>query len=111
MIDTNRAYARTRADELEDLNICASVPYLKELLEPATFVPDVLYARPDYSYYSAQVYGENFFCIGDAATLGTGIVSFGPRRQTVPTIRFAWPARPASWPSSVMTICPTILNR
>ena len=56
---------------------CYQQPYLKELLTPAKFIDGSLQYRPDYSYYSTQVCGENFYCIGDAAAFVDPIFSHG----------------------------------
>ncbi|MCF6250053.1 MAG: FAD-dependent oxidoreductase [Methylococcaceae bacterium] len=56
---------------------CAKVPYLSTLLEPACLVEGSLQYRPDYSYYSSQICGENYYCIGDAAAFVDPIFSHG----------------------------------
>jgi flavin-dependent dehydrogenase len=56
---------------------CASVPVLKELLAPATFIEGSMFFRPDYSFYSERVAGENFYCIGDAGAFVDPIFSQG----------------------------------
>ena len=56
---------------------CAEVPYLRELLRDAEFIEDSLQFRPDYSYYSTQICGENYYCIGDAAAFVDPIFSHG----------------------------------
>ncbi len=56
---------------------CARIPYLRELLEPATFIEGSMFFRPDYSYYSEKIWGEGFFCIGDAAAFVDPIFSQG----------------------------------
>ncbi|MGR9115354.1 MAG: NAD(P)/FAD-dependent oxidoreductase [Gammaproteobacteria bacterium] len=56
---------------------CASLPHLKRLLEPATFIDGSLQYRPDYSYYSNTICGENYYCIGDAAAFVDPIFSHG----------------------------------
>jgi len=57
--------------------ICARLPYLKQLLEPASFIEGSLQFRPDYSYYSKNICGENYYCIGDAAAFVDPIFSHG----------------------------------
>lgn len=57
--------------------VCASEPYLSTLLAPATFIDGSLQHRPDYSYYSRQICGENYYCIGDAAAFVDPIFSHG----------------------------------
>ena len=59
------------------LRTCQQTPYLKQLLEPATFIEDSLQFRPDYSYYSEKMCGENYYCIGDAAAFVDPIFSHG----------------------------------
>jgi 2-polyprenyl-6-methoxyphenol hydroxylase-like FAD-dependent oxidoreductase len=53
------------------------VPYLRDLLAPASFVEGSTSFRPDYSYYSEAVCGEGFCCIGDAANFVDPIFSQG----------------------------------
>ncbi len=57
--------------------VCFNQPYLKELLAPAEFIDGSLQYRPDYSYYSTQICGDNFYCIGDAAAFVDPIFSHG----------------------------------
>ena len=59
------------------LETCRSVPYLKDLLSSAQFIPGSLQFRPDYSYYSTAPCGDNYYCIGDAATFVDPIYSHG----------------------------------
>jgi flavin-dependent dehydrogenase len=56
---------------------CATLPHLSSLLEPAQFIEGSLQYRPDYSYYSDIICGENFYCIGDAAAFVDPIFSHG----------------------------------
>ncbi len=56
---------------------CTELPYLASLLEPASFIEGSLQYRPDYSYFSNQICGENFYCIGDAAAFVDPIFSHG----------------------------------
>lgn len=56
---------------------CASLPHLSTLLQPAQFIEGSLQYRPDYSYYSNNICGENFYCIGDAAAFVDPIFSHG----------------------------------
>ena len=56
---------------------CSSLPHLNSLLEPATFIKGSLQCRPDYSYYSTRICGENYYCIGDAAAFVDPIFSHG----------------------------------
>jgi flavin-dependent dehydrogenase len=59
------------------LQACASQPYLSTLLEPAKFLEGSLQYRPDYSYYSDKICGENYYCIGDAGAFVDPIFSHG----------------------------------
>ena len=56
---------------------CETLPHLKNLLEPARFIEGSLQFRPDYSYYSERICGENYYCIGDAAAFVDPIFSHG----------------------------------
>jgi len=59
------------------LQTCRSLPYLSRLLEVAEFIPDSLQFRPDYSYFSQNICGANYYCIGDAAAFVDPIFSHG----------------------------------
>ncbi len=56
---------------------CASLPHLSHLLKPAQFIEGSLQFRPDYSYFSDRICGENFYCIGDSAAFVDPIFSHG----------------------------------
>ncbi len=56
---------------------CSELPYLSKLLESAEFIEGSLQYRPDYSYYSNNICGENYYCIGDAAAFVDPIFSHG----------------------------------
>ncbi len=56
---------------------CARLPHLRALLDAAEFIDGSLQFRPDYSYYSQRICGENFYCIGDAAAFVDPIFSHG----------------------------------
>ncbi len=56
---------------------CVRMPYLDKLLQSARFIPGTLQLRPDYSYYSHNICGENYYCIGDAAAFVDPIFSHG----------------------------------
>ena len=56
---------------------CQRLPYLSQLLESARFIEGSLQYRPDYSYYSDNICGENYYCIGDAAAFVDPIFSHG----------------------------------
>jgi len=66
-----------REQERYFLEVCRTTPYLRELLEPATYVEDSIVFRPDYSYYSTKIAGDGFCCIGDAAAFVDPIFSQG----------------------------------
>lgn len=78
VINTDRASAMDRsAREGFFLNTLKTAPYLERLLESAEYLPDSFSQRPDYSYYSTRLCGENFYCIGDAASFVDPIYSHG----------------------------------
>ncbi len=56
---------------------CAELPYVKDLLKNASFMENSLNYRPDYSYYTTQSCGENYYCIGDAAGFVDPVFSHG----------------------------------
>jgi len=56
---------------------CRDLPHLRDLLQPASFIPDSLQFRPDYSYYATRICGENYYCIGDAAAFVDPVFSHG----------------------------------
>lgn len=56
---------------------CARLPYLNQLLESARFIEGSLQYRPDYSYYSENICGDNYYCIGDSAAFVDPIFSHG----------------------------------
>ena len=59
------------------LQTCERLPYLRELLATAEYIPDSVRYRPDYSYYNADPCGENYYCIGDAGAFVDPIFSNG----------------------------------
>jgi flavin-dependent dehydrogenase len=59
------------------LDTCRENPYLDRLLAGAEYQEGSLCGRPDYSYYSTRLCGENFYCIGDAAAFADPIYSQG----------------------------------
>lgn len=78
IIHTDRAKGLGRAAlERYFINTCSSLPHLRDLLEQADYIEDSLRFRPDYSYYSTRICGENFYCIGDAAGFVDPIYSHG----------------------------------
>lgn len=58
-------------------HVCVTELYLSRLLAPATFIEGSLQHRPNYSYYSSQICGENYYCIGDAAGFVDPVFSHG----------------------------------
>ncbi|MCK4842140.1 MAG: tryptophan 7-halogenase [Methylococcales bacterium] len=56
---------------------CETLPYLSKLLASAQFIDGSLQYRPDYSYYSNNICGENYYCIGDAAAFVDPVFSHG----------------------------------
>ncbi|MGR9105679.1 MAG: NAD(P)/FAD-dependent oxidoreductase [Gammaproteobacteria bacterium] len=56
---------------------CEKQPYLNRLLETAKFIEGSLQFRPDYSYYSNRICGENYYCIGDSGAFVDPIFSHG----------------------------------
>ncbi len=56
---------------------CQRLPYISQLLESARFIEGSLQYRPDYFYYSENICGENYYCIGDAAAFVDPIFSHG----------------------------------
>lgn len=78
VINTDRARGLDKAGrERFFLDTLKTTPHLDRLLADAEYVPDSLCERPDYSYYSTQVCGEGFYCIGDAASFVDPIYSHG----------------------------------
>lgn len=78
IVDTQRTRGMSRQQrEVFFLETCRNLPHLKTLLAPAHFVQDSLQFRPDYSYYSTNLCGENYYCIGDAAAFVDPIFSHG----------------------------------
>lgn len=59
------------------LHTLKNAPYLNRLLADAEYLPETFSQRPDYSYYSSKLCGENYYCIGDAASFVDPIYSHG----------------------------------
>lgn len=72
------------------LNTCASIPYLRDLLAEAQFIPGSLSVRPDYSYYNETIAGDHFFCVGDAAGFVDPIFSQGVQAAFFNAATCAW---------------------
>lgn len=78
VIHTERTQGMNRAErERFFLETCRTTPYIAPLLAEAEFERDSLCERPDYSYYSTRLCGENFYCIGDAGSFVDPIYSHG----------------------------------
>ncbi|MFZ0544605.1 MAG: NAD(P)/FAD-dependent oxidoreductase [Candidatus Promineifilaceae bacterium] len=69
---------------------CANTPFLRDLLEPAEFIEDSIFFRPDYSYYSEKIAGDNFYCIGDAGGFVDPIFSQGVQAAFYNAAVAAW---------------------
>lgn len=72
------------------LETCAGIPYLRDLLEGAEFIPGSLAVRPDYSYYNETIAGDRFFCVGDAAGFVDPIFSQGVQAAFFNATVCAW---------------------
>lgn len=78
VINTNRARSMDKSErEQFFLNTLRRTPYLERLLDNAVYEEGSFCERPDYSYYSTRLCGENFYCIGDAASFVDPIFSHG----------------------------------
>ncbi|OAI14510.1 monooxygenase [Methylomonas lenta] len=78
VINTERARAMDKSErEGFFLDTLKKAPYLERLLDNAEYLPGSFSQRPDYSYYSTRLCGENFYCIGDAASFVDPIYSHG----------------------------------
>jgi len=78
VINTDRARAMDKAGrERFFLDTLRCAPYLDRLLDNAEYVEGSFSERPDYSYYSTKLCGDNFYCIGDAASFVDPIYSHG----------------------------------
>lgn len=89
----NRDNVRGMGKELQLeylLDTCANTPILCDLLEPAEFIDGSISFRPDYSYYTEQVSGENFYCIGDAGGFVDPIFSQGVQAAFYNAAVAAW---------------------
>lgn len=78
VINTDRARSMDKPQrERFFLDTLKTAPYLDRLLAEAEYVEGLFFERPDYSYYSTQLCGDNFYCIGDAASFVDPIYSHG----------------------------------
>lgn len=74
--ERGRAMDKTQRERFY-LDTLKTAPYLDGLLDTAEYIPASFSQRPDYSYYSTRLCGENFYCIGDAASFVDPIYSHG----------------------------------
>lgn len=74
------------------LKTVRSIPYLCDLLAPATYIENSLTFRPDYSYYATKLAGSNFGCIGDAGAFVDPIFSHGVQAAFYAGSVVAWAA-------------------
>lgn len=72
------------------LSTVNKIPYLRELLEPASYVEGSMAFRPDYSFYSTKLAGKNFGCIGDAGAFVDPIFSHGVQAALYAGSMVAW---------------------
>jgi flavin-dependent dehydrogenase len=72
------------------LEVCDSLPRLRELLEPATLLKDSVRVIRDYSYRCTKVAGPGYYLIGDAAGFIDPIFSIG-------VVLGMYSARTAAW--------------
>jgi flavin-dependent dehydrogenase len=78
VINTDQAGGMSKAErERFFLDTCRTTPYLDALLANARYREGSLEERPDYSYYSSRLCGENYYLIGDAGSFVDPIYSHG----------------------------------
>jgi len=78
ILPTNRTKGMSRQQrEIFFKKTCKELPHLSALLATAQFIEGSLEFRPDYSYYSTNVCGENYYCIGDSGAFVDPIFSHG----------------------------------
>lgn len=78
VVNTERARAMDKTErERYFLETLKAAPYVERLLDKAEYLENSFSQRPDYSYYSSKLCGENFYCIGDAASFVDPIYSHG----------------------------------
>lgn len=78
VINTDRASGMNKSErEKLFLETCRTTPYLDRLLAETKYREGSLFERPDYSYYSTRLCGDNFCLIGDAASFVDPIYSHG----------------------------------
>ena len=78
VINTDRTRGMGRPErEAFFLDTCRRSPYLDRLLEGAEYQENAFFERPDYSYYSTRLCGENYYAIGDAGSFVDPIYSHG----------------------------------
>lgn len=78
VVNTERARVMDKTErERYFLETLKAAPYVERLLDKAEYLENSFSQRPDYSYYSSKLCGENFYCIGDAASFVDPIYSHG----------------------------------
>jgi flavin-dependent dehydrogenase len=78
VINTDRARGMDKPGrEQFFLETLRRTPHIARLLESAEYQEDSFFERPDYSYYSTRLCGENFSLIGDAGSFVDPIYSHG----------------------------------
>lgn len=78
VINTDRTQGMSAPErERFFLETCRATPYLDRLLEAAEYREGSLSERPDYSYYSTRLCGEDYYLIGDAGSFVDPIYSHG----------------------------------
>jgi flavin-dependent dehydrogenase len=78
ILHTDRARGMNgREREKFFLETCRKTPYIDCLLASADYQEGLYCERPDYSYYSTRLCGENFYLLGDAASFVDPIYSHG----------------------------------
>ncbi len=82
---------RTRAEQEQYFkDTCGKVPFLKDLLAPATLSEPRIRFLPDYSYYSEKLCGDGFFSVGDAGAFADPIFSQGLQATFYGAALIAW---------------------
>lgn len=72
------------------LDSCARTPHMNGLLKDARYIPGSMMYRPDYSYYSGTLLGDDFICVGDAAAFVDPVFSQGVLGCMFHAIAAAW---------------------
>jgi flavin-dependent dehydrogenase len=78
IVHTNKIRGMDRQQREEYFKqTCADLPHFNKLLASAHLIEDSVQFRPDYSYYSTRICGENYYAIGDAAAFVDPVFSHG----------------------------------